>query len=86
MISSYSICKTAEWLAAWPGVLKCVWCGALYQIRTGRTVESGDRRRPAVREEMVEVEPHEFREVVFGEPQEECISTGVERPEGWVYS
>ena len=85
MLTNCPVCKTGDWLAAWPGVLRCVWCGALYQIRTGRVVESGDRRRPVVREPLVVVEAHEFREVVFGEESEEAVSTGVERPEGWVY-
>jgi hypothetical protein len=85
MLKACPICKTGEWLAAWPGILKCVWCGALYQIRTGRIVESGDRQRPAVREPLVEVEPQEFREVVYGERQEESFALGIERPEGWVY-
>lgn len=82
-------CKCSEaspttWVAVWPGVLRCAWCGALLQVSSGRIVECGDFLRPVVGGPLVEVSPEEVGDALcLG--REESRAVGVVRPEGWVY-
>jgi hypothetical protein len=87
-IPECTICRSPDWLFAWAGVLRCLGCGALYHVRTGRVVPCSGYARPAAGAEGLEVvSGRELERMLAGGRAEaaESVAAGVERPEGWVY-
>lgn len=81
VISKCRACHSLDWVEAWAGVLRCVWCGALLSLRTGTLVKSGDLHRPVVKEREFEVvSEHELTRI----EEEPIVSAGLQRPEGWM--